>query len=279
MTSIVNMQFVCEQISMPICTVLFKNKVHPRYPARVVSLFGLKLLSPYTILSLFLALWLTGILVTRTQRRYSFPARKEMLMFLYIYLMALSLDTLLFSGIVRPSWTIVYTSVVIMQLSCYVSCYVSAMCTGLIWILPNRASHYCAGLSRIFSVISLLASFCVLGGFIQIGFGLGVFALLFLVPIFFSFLFLFTQLAKLKQLNASFWAYFSILAICILMTLVALTPFILGVVIVTLSDRYVDGIVLIHIFSFLAIVNMYNLWLIDNEQEIECVNAVNIDSK
>jgi len=274
MASLVNMRFVCEQVSFPVCSVLFDNKVHAKYPARAISVGAVNIYSPYSVMFLVLAIWLSFILVQRTSRMYSFPARREMLLFLHVYIFALFLDLLLCCGVVRYSWKYLYVSVVSMQLACVVSSFVAMMSTGLVWIFPNRMSSVCTAFSRLMTFSSLSMAFFAMVISIPLSLGVCVFTLLYAMPLFFFSLFCFTQLAKLKQLNAEVWAYGAIVVSVLLFVLLGMTSYFLGMVIVLISDRYLDGVFLAHLISFFGVLQIYNLWSIDNEKEIECVNTV-----
>lgn len=279
MSSLLDMRHACSQVSLPACSILFRNKVHARYPARAISLFGVNLYSPYTILVLLLNIAMALVLLKRTTVKYSFPARKEMLLFLKVYLGSLVFDLALCSGLVKSSWTICYTALVSMQVACTMSCFVAAMCTGLVWMLPNRVASSCSKIAYFFTSCSLLAGFFGSLAFVSSGLGSGLFLLLYVIPFFFGSLFSFTQLSKLKTLNAEIWSYGSLLVTIALVACIALTPPILGMVIVMISDRYLDGIFLIHVLSLFSVIKMYDLWCMDNEQEIECVNAVKLMNK
>lgn len=274
MASLVNMRFACEQVSLPVCAVLFSNKVHARYPARIVRVGPLNVCSPYTALFLALVVWLSVVLVKRTSKMYSFPARKEMLLFLSVYTAAVATDLVLCCGVIRMTWGPALPIIVSFQLACFVACFVALMCTGLVWTMPDRVSGSCVGLSRMFTLFTLAVTWVVLLGLNFLSFGFGVFALLFVVPAFFSGLFALTQLAKLRQLRAEIWSYGALLVAAVLAALIALTPYVLGMVIVMVSDRYLDGLFLIHVFSFFAVLQVYGLWSLDNEKEIEYVNTI-----
>lgn len=279
MSAFINMQFVCSQISLPACSVLFKNKVHAKYPTRSIQLFGINVYSLYTVMVLILNIILTVILIKRTRLKYSFPSRKEMLIFLKVYLGALVFDLVLSLGIVKSSWGVGYAVLVSFQTACAVTCFVSAMCTGLVWMVPNRVANSCKNIAWLCAVCSLSAGF--FGTLVSITSGVGeiLFMLLYVVPLFFSALFSFTQLSKLKILNSEIWIYGSLLVTILLVISIALTPVVFGMLIVMVSDRYLDGIFLIHVLGLFSVIKIYDLWCVDNEQEIECVNTIDIVNK
>ncbi|KAI5170612.1 hypothetical protein NEFER03_0071 [Nematocida sp. LUAm3] len=281
MASIVNMQFVCGQVSMPICYVLFNNQVSSKYAPRAISLGAINMYSPFTVLFLIMACWLTMVLIKRTSTKYSFPARKEMLLFLCVYFGAISLDLLqCFSPSQSPEALMLLRSVIAsFQLGCVLGAFAAAFGTGLIWIFPNRFSESCVGLSMVNTFLTVVGSFVFIFMCAQIGFGFGIFLLLVSVPCVFGGLFSITQLAKLKYLNLEIWSYGSIFVMGLLLSVVAATPFVLGMLIVLISDRYLDGIFLMHLFGFLCVLKIYNLWVIDKEQEIECVNTLKAETK
>ncbi|KAH9385443.1 uncharacterized protein NEMAJ01_0339 [Nematocida major] len=274
MDSLIDMRYACSQISLPACSILFRNTVHAKYPGRAISILGINLYSPYTIMLLVLNIVLTISLINRTQVKYSFPARREMLLFLRVYLGAQVFDLALCSGLIKTSWKAIYSALVSFQVACTTTCFVSAMCTGLVWMLPNRVASSCSKIAYLFTVCSLFSSFflCLLS--ITSGLGVGLFALLYLVPLFFGTMFVFTQLSKLKILNADIWDYGSLLVTASLAVCIGCTPFVLGMVVVIISDRYLDGTFLIHTLALFAVIKMYGIWSMDKEQEIECVNTV-----
>ncbi|KAI5190288.1 hypothetical protein NEMIN01_0987 [Nematocida minor] len=279
MSSFINMNYMCSQISLPACSVLFRNNVHAQYPSRSIQIFNLNMYSPYTIMVLAMNIVMTLVLINRTKIKYSFPARKEMLIFLKVYLGSLLFDLVLCLGVVRTSWSIAYAALVSFQVACTVTCFVSAMCTGLVWMLPNRVASSCKNIAWFLTACSLAATF--FGSLLSItaGIGEGLFLLLYIVPFFFATLFSFTQLSKLKILNAEIWYYGSLLVTILLVSVIALTPVVFGMLIVMVSDRYLDGIFLIHVLAMFAVIKIYDLWCIDNEQEIECVNTVELVNK
>ncbi|KAI5158060.1 hypothetical protein NEPAR05_1830 [Nematocida parisii] len=279
MSSIVDMTHICSQVSLPACTILFRNTVHAKYPTRAVSMLGINIYSVYTIAAITLNIILTVVLLKRTKVKYSFPARKEMLIFLRVYLGSLIFDLVLASGLIKSSWYILYSAIVSFQAACTMTCFISAMCTGLVWMLPNRVASSCSKIAAFFAMCSLTFGF--FGSLLSITsrLGAGLFALLYLIPFFFSALFMFTQLAKLKILNAEVWSYASLLLIIGLMTTIAITPMILGKFVVLLSDRYLDGIFLMHVTAMCVVIKVYDLWALDDEQEIECVNTVKLMNK
>ncbi|KAI5159655.1 hypothetical protein NEAUS03_0474 [Nematocida ausubeli] len=279
MGSIIDMRHICSNVSLPACSILFRNTVHAQYPTRAVSVFGINLYSIYTIIAIILNIILTVILINRTKIKYSFPARKEALIFLKVYLGALLFDLVLCSGLVKSSWHAAYSAVISFQIACTMTCFISAMCTGLVWMLPNRVANSCSKIAAFLTMCSLAVGF--FGSLISItsGLGIGLFFLLYLVPFFFGTLFIFTQLSKLKILNAEIWSYASLLLIIGLSAVIAITPMILGRVIVLLSDRYLDGIFLMHATAMCVVIKVYDLWALDNEQEIECVNTVKLVNK
>lgn len=279
MSSFVNMEFICTQISLPACSVLFKNKVHAKYPTRSIQIFGINLYSFYTVMVLILNIVLTIVLIKRTRIKYSFPSRKEMLIFLKMYLGALVFDLILSLGVVKSSWVIPYSVIVSFQAACVISCFVSAMCTGLVWMLPNRLASSCKNIAWFFTMCSLSAGF--FGALVSITSGIGeiLFLLLYVIPFFFGSLFLFTQLSKLKILDSEIWIYGSLLVTVGLVLCIGLTPIVFGMLIVMASDRYLDGIFLIHVLGLFSVIKIYDLWCVDNELEIECVNTVDLSNK
>src|SRR5699024_8509681 len=122
--------------------------------------------------------------------------------------------------------------------------------------------------------ISFLVSFTFFLLSIIIGAGEIVFLLLYSVPLLFSTLFVCTQIAKLRKLDTEIWTYGSIIVTAMLAALAGCTPFGISMGVVLLSNRYLDGLFLMHLFGFLAVLKVYNLWAIDKEKEIECVNAI-----
>lgn len=269
------MRYACEQVSLPVCSVLFGNRVYAKYPARAVELGPfLHVFSPYTIALLFCTLWISLVLTGRTRRMYSYPARKEMLMFLRFYAATCALDMVLALGLVRRSWETVYTLFVALQVSCMATCFVAAAGTGLIWIFPSKASGFCASTARTASVLSLGMLFA--GAFFStlVSFGFGVFLVGFAVPLVFGLAAAVLYTAKLARLNAEIWSYGSIFITACLVGLLAATPYALGMLVALLSNRYLDGIFLLHAFGFFAMLKLYNLWAMDREQEIECVNTL-----
>ncbi|KAI5192663.1 hypothetical protein NECID01_2034 [Nematocida sp. AWRm77] len=274
MASLVNMRLACEQVSLPVCSVLFKGEAHARYPARAVALGPFNIYSPYTVMLLSLIVLMNCVLIKRTRKMYSFPARKEMLLFLQVYTGAVFLDLLLCCGAVRLSWGLAFTVVVSLQLGLCVASFASVMATGLVWLLPVHMSARCVVLSHMLTLGTFVFSSLSFALLIYVSFGYGVFVLLYPVPAFFSWLFSLTQLAKLKQLNSEIWSFGSILVAGALVAAIGLTPYVLGMVIVLISDRYLDGLFLIHLFAFFAVLKVYGLWTIDNEKEIEYVNTI-----
>ncbi|OAG31709.1 hypothetical protein NEDG_00184 [Nematocida displodere] len=268
------MQYACEQVSLPLCSVLFKNRVHAKYSGRAVQMGRVNLYSPYTLILLTIVLWLNLLLVERTRRLYSFPARKEIMLFLRMYSGVVLFDLLLSAGVVKRSWTLIYATVVSLQLSFFVGSFVAALCSGLVWMLPNRMSSFCSSISRSVTFGSFLAALAPIFLCILFSFGFGIFIILYIVPAVCSFFFMIAQFAKLAQLNLEIWSYGSVFITAGLVLLIAATPYILGMVIVLVSDRYLDGVFLMHALGFLAVLKVYNLWMIDNEKEIENVNTV-----
>ncbi|KAI5185260.1 hypothetical protein NEHOM01_0718 [Nematocida homosporus] len=276
MGALVDMRFACSMVSLPVCSVLFQGSVHAKFPARAVSFGRVNLYSPYTILFLSMCIVMCVILINRTKKMYSYPARKEMLLFLRTYLATISLDLVLCFGIRGFSLLsrAFYAVVVSLQLGCLAASFVAAFGTGYVWMFPKKLSSECANMCRRNTLFAL----CFLTGILLVcnltSLGVGVFAIIFLLPAIMSFLFSFSQLAKLGALKVEIWNYGSILVVNMFMLLIGSTPLGLGALVVLISDRYIDGIFFMHLLGFLTVLKVYNLWCLDKEQEIECVNTV-----
>lgn len=272
----VNYKFVCESVSLPLCSVLFKNKVHARYPCRAVSVLGMNIYSPPTVILLLVSMWMIMVLVRRTQRCYSFPGRKEFILFLYAYFASLLLDFLLLGGVVQGTWGPAFGGFVAMQLSFLVTCFAALATSGLVWIFPTDAAHFCVWISRMASLAAFLVTLGAMFVFLNTSLGVGVFFFTYIVPLFLVAVFALTQLSKLRQINSEIWSYGTLFCALLIVAAAGVMPYFGGMLVVMFSGRYLDGVFMLHLCGIFAVIMVQKLWITDNEQEIECVNTLTV---
>jgi Chitin synthase export chaperone len=271
---IVNYRFACKNVSLPLCHALYGKSVHAEYPARSIVLAGVSIHSPPTIALLLISLCMGMVLVKRTKRCYSFPGRKEFVLFLYTSIGAMLLEIILMLGLVRASWKSAYDGFIALQLASVATSFAALACTGFVWVLPTDMAYVCVWISRTVSLATFVS--CLLGLFVSLGssLGVGVFLITYAVPALFLAVFCLTQLSKLRQIDCEVWSYGTLFSVVLLALFAGSVPYIWGKLVVLFSERYIDGLFLVHLSGILGIIMVQKLWITDNEQEIECVNTV-----
>lgn len=271
MGSLVNMDHTCDEVNLPLCRIIKDTQCN--YTSRKGSLGISEVSSPAAVALLSVALLCSLRLLLNTKRHYAAVGRKELVLFFYLYIGALSIDILLISGIELDQYVYIYLTT--MQLSLTNTAIFALFLGGLTSVaLPN------VGLLKSIIVlrISSFAYFLICGSLILSSLisksGAILFFTLLIANLLISVLYVISQLVLLIRSNSEVWAYGTLsIAICFF-SLGSAVLFYGSEHIAMLSERYLDGLFFFHLFMFCTIIMVHKYWLSICDFEAECASLV-----
>ncbi|KAL0265776.1 UNVERIFIED_CONTAM: hypothetical protein PYX00_011491 [Menopon gallinae] len=252
--SILNLDHTCREVDLPLCRVIKAQAC--KYTSRKAPIGAMDVHSPSTVALLLVALLCSLRLLVNTKRHYAAIGRKELVLFFYMYIGCLSIDTILISGIELEST--VYTYLTTMQLSLAATALFSLFVSGI-----TSAVFSDIGILKSIVVVRVLSFvyFLVVGAVTLAGLvsknGVVLFFLLFVLNLCIALCYIVSQLILLTRNDSEVWAY-GTLAVAAMFFVPAVAVLLYGANHVSFwSERYLDGLFVFHLFMFCTIIMVH----------------------
>lgn len=261
-------EYICSQVDFPICKAL---SIEPtKYASAEKSLGGAEFRSPYTLALLLVTTLCAVRMITHINSLYASIGRGEMRTFFGLYIFANVLQLLLIgfeNYLLGPLYmfiTIIQTS---LQSTMYFALFTAGITIDRIYgIFSMKSSVFMIVLTSIYLMIisSFVFMCCTIGNeyVIIITFSINIMSLIF---------YIFLQISKLKRTNSEIWSY-GILAIIFLFCALATAHMFTGAdLIALLTERNLDNLFFINLYSFIMIMMVHKYWLSTCDFELECL--------
>lgn len=269
--SILNLDHTCNEVDLPLCRVI---KTHTcKHTSRKGPIGVMDVQSPSTVIFLLIALLCSLRLLVNTKRHYAAIGRKELVLFFYMYIGCLSIDTVLISGLEMDRNA--YTYLTTMQLSLASTALFSLFVSGITSVIFSDIGVFKSiVVVRVLSfVYFLVVGASTLAGLVSKN-GVMLFFVLFVLNFFIALCYLVSQLVLLIRNDSEVWAY-GTLSVAAMFFAPAVTVLLYGAKYVAFwSERYLDGLFVFHLFMFCTIIMVHKYWLSTCDFEAECASLV-----
>lgn len=269
--SILNLDHTCAEVDLPLCRVIKSQAC--RYTSRKGSIGIMDVQSPSTVILLMVALLCSLRLLVNTKRHYAAIGRKELVLFFYMYIGCLAIDTVLISGVELDKNA--YTYLTTMQLSLASTALFSLFVSGITSVVFSDIGMFKSiVVVRVLSfAYFLVIGACTLAGLVSKN-GMLLFFVHFVLNFIVSMCYIVSQLVLLAKNDSEVWAY-GTLSVAAMFFVPAVTVLLYGAKHVAyLSERYLDGLFVFHLFMFCTIIMVHKYWLSTCDFEAECASLV-----
>lgn len=269
---VMNLDHTCSEVNLPLCRIIKSDA--SKYVGRRGLVEIMDIESPATVAFLVFAVTCTLRLLVNTQKHYAAIGRKEFCFFFYLYLGSLLVDIPLVSGLTAEDMsTHIYLTTIQLSFAC--TALFSLLVGGITSsILTNIGFFKSIVIVRALSFgYFLVSGSIILGGLLADNGGL-LFMILFALNALMAGAYVVTQFTLLVRMNSEVWAYGTLSIACIFFTLAVTILFYGSEPLAFMSDRYMDGLFVFHLFIFCTIIMVHKYWLSICDFEAECASIV-----
>ena len=264
-------QYICSQINAPSCVSLDLNTT--TYLSRSGSLFGLKVDAPYTLALLIVSILQTIRMYYNTKKMHACIGKGEVkyILLLFITYCFFTIPVINFQNFIISTSEIFYTILAAIQIASFSTLFFAIFASGItidrIHGIMRMTSHVFLS-SMTFFFAAIVFMFSLLGLFI---YNYYLFAIIIIMNTMSVFLYLITQVRKLKRIKSDIWAY-GILGIMLFIYTMSLLPMFVGSeLIAVFTEKNLDSFFVFQVFITLFVIMYHKYWLSTCDFEIECL--------
>ncbi len=262
-------QYICSQVDFPVCKIL--NLETTKWSSSQSNILFFTINSPYTVSALLISIVCIIRIIKHVNSLHASIGKGEMRIFLYLHITSAALQSIIV-GFEKYFHQKIYQFLVMLEISTFSSTFFSLFVGGLTidkiyGLLGMDSSTFAGFVTTIYFV--LISSLVFIG---VDNSSMLVIPILLLINSVSLLLFISKQIKKLKKIKSDIWAYGILAIIFGFYAITTVLYFYFGKIIAVLSERNLDNLFFISVFTLITIMMIHKYWLNTCDFEVECLS-------